>query len=725
MTIILKIGVWALLGIAIILNSNAISAANHTQFEQLKGPFQTGPEVTRACLGCHINAAKQVQKTTHWTWEWTNPATGQQLGKKHVINNFCLGAMPNISTCSTCHIGYDWTDSTFDFNSEEQVDCLVCHETAGEYSKERLRDPGNRHIPLEKFAQSVGPTSRRTCGVCHFAGGGAIAVKHGDIDPSLELPDIFVDVHMNANGLNFSCATCHAAGQHQIQGSRYAPNAADKQGVFVPGRLGAQRAACQTCHAANPHPNNVRLNQHTRLVACQTCHIPRFSRGDYPTKTWWDWSTAGRLGANKELIHEENAQGYEIYNSKKGSFDWERDVIPEYIWFDGTVRYVMPGDKIDPTQIVTLNAMFDAPPLGDARIWPMKMMRGKQPYDKVNKTLVQPLTTTPQGYWTTFDWKSAIALGQQAVNQPFSGEYDFVETRMLWPINHMVAPKAESLTCDNCHTPPSQSNDSGRLVKVSGIYIPGQKPWHWLDVLSAVILAVTALAIAAHALLRFIAWQRRGGRLQAPIANSPTSLPKVYLFKRFERFWHWLQALLILTMLVTGFEIHGLYQILGFRIALMTHEWAAWILIGLWILAIFWHFVTGEWRQYLPTTKQLVTTLRFYVVDIFTNKPHPFKPTPMNKLNPVQRLAYLGLKLFLVPTIWISGVLLFFYNFWPQLWHTWLSLGTVALIHTAAAWMFALFLLLHLYMLTTGTSLLSHVSAMITGFGTNDEGHAP
>jgi Ni,Fe-hydrogenase I cytochrome b subunit len=32
---------------------------------------------------------------------------------------------------------------------------------------------------------------------------------------------------------------------------------------------------------------------------------------------------------------------------------------------------------------------------------------------------------------------------------------------------------------------------------------------------------------------------------------------RIYIFKRFERFWHWTQALLILTLLVTGFEVHG------------------------------------------------------------------------------------------------------------------------------------------------------------------------
>ena len=40
---------------------------------------------------------------------------------------------------------------------------------------------------------------------------------------------------------------------------------------------------------------------------------------------------------------------------------------------------------------------------------------------------------------------------------------------------------------------------------------------------------------------------------------------RIYIFKRFERFWHWAQAALIMFMMLTGFEIHGAYDIFGFE----------------------------------------------------------------------------------------------------------------------------------------------------------------
>ena len=119
----------------------ATTTADHSKFKALQGSFNSGPEVTRACLKCHTEAAKQIHKTTHWTWEFLNPDNKQRVGKRNVLNNFCITPKSNFAYCSACHVGYGWEDESFDFTSEENVDCLVCHDTTGDYSK-----PGNRHF---------------------------------------------------------------------------------------------------------------------------------------------------------------------------------------------------------------------------------------------------------------------------------------------------------------------------------------------------------------------------------------------------------------------------------------------------------------------------------------------------------------------------------------------------------------------------------------------------
>ena len=95
-------------------------------------------------------------------------------------------------------------------------------------------------------------------------------------------------------------------------------------------------------------------------------------------------------------------------------------------------------------------------------------------------------------------------------------------------------------------------------------------------------------------------------------------MQRVYIFKRFERFWHWSQALLIIIMMITGFEIHGTYALIGFEWASTVHTTAAWLLMGLWVFAIFWHFTTGEWKQYVPTMDKVTAMVRYYITGIFT-----------------------------------------------------------------------------------------------------------
>lgn len=196
-------------------------------------------------------------------------------------------------------------------------------------------------------------------------------------------------------------------------------------------------------------------------------------------------------------------------------------------------------------------------------------------------------------------------------------------------------------------------------------------------------------------------------------------MARVYLFKRFERFWHWTQAALIILLLFTGFEIHGSYAALGWEKAVHLHSTALWALIGLWVFAIFWHFTTGEWKQYIPTTDKFLSVLRYYAFGIFTSESHPFHITAAKKHNPVQRVAYLGVKLLINTLLWGSGL---FYLFYHELaasnvaLFANLNLGIIAALHTAGAFMMLIFLILHVYLATTGHSVTAKIRSMITGW---------
>jgi octaheme c-type cytochrome (tetrathionate reductase family) len=427
-------------------------------------------------------------------------------------------------------VGYNWRDKDYDFTNEANVDCLVCHETTGSYRKlpglaghpayQQMEFPpkSGRKVPavdLEEIAQSVGPTSRATCGTCHFLGGGGDAVKHGDMDTSLKNPPKYLDVHMDVKGLNFSCGTCHATSGHAIPGSRYTPVGKETGHAFMRGKTKDQAApaTCQSCHDQKPHKADTmikaKLNEHTDKLACQTCHIPQYARGGKATKMSWDWSTAGKLKDGKPIVIKDSA-GRDAYDSKKGDFTYEADVIPEYKWLNGTVKYTLLGDPVNTAGVTKINEYGGSPDDGKSRIWPVKVFRGKQPYDLETKSLLVPHTATGYGekddtaFWQNFKWEAALKAGAEASGQPFGGKFSFVATEMTWPITHMVAPKEDALTCTQCH------KQGGRLEGVEGIYMPGRDGNKYLNLIGWLAALGTLIGVILHGGLR-IYMNRKAG----------------------------------------------------------------------------------------------------------------------------------------------------------------------------------------------------------------------
>ena len=196
-------------------------------------------------------------------------------------------------------------------------------------------------------------------------------------------------------------------------------------------------------------------------------------------------------------------------------------------------------------------------------------------------------------------------------------------------------------------------------------------------------------------------------------------MKREYIYRRFERFWHWSQASLILFLSVTGFEVHDTIHVFGYNNAVVYHRVAAYLLLGLIVFAIFWHFATGEWKQYIPTFKKLKDQIMYYSIGIFKNEPHPTSRTVLHKLNPLQVLTYLSFKIVLIPLVIITGIMYMLYKHVDTndiIVTSEIPLEGIATWHTFGAFMLITFLIVHVYMTTTGETLTSNIKAMITGF---------
>jgi thiosulfate reductase cytochrome b subunit len=207
----------------------------------------------------------------------------------------------------------------------------------------------------------------------------------------------------------------------------------------------------------------------------------------------------------------------------------------------------------------------------------------------------------------------------------------------------------------------------------------------------------------------------------------------VRIYTRYERFWHWSQALLIFFLAFTGFNMHGTINIMDFGQAAMLHTFAAVALLLLWIFTTFWNLTTGNWKQFLPffdirsaadnriSSKvalffaRLFAVIRYYAWGILFGEKHPHHKTLRRKQNALQGLAYLTFMVIIGPALWISGIAYLLYD----LWNGWERAGfyfqIVVFLHTASAFMMVAFAIIHVYMTTTGKTPLHYIKTMITG----------
>ena len=245
-------------------------------------------------------------------------------------------------------------------------------------------------------------------------------------------------------------------------------------------------------------------------------------------------------------------------------------------------------------------------------------------------------------------------------------------------------------------------------------YIFGHNNLAWLDWTGLVLFAGVFLGVITH------------GGLRLYFASKKTSeerkTKRVFMYGAYERMWHWLQTLAIVLLLLTGLVIHrpDTFSFLDFRNMVQVHNILAVILAINAFLALFYNLASGEIRQYIPRPRgffdRTISQAIYYLKGIFKGEHHPFEKTPEKKLNPLQQITYIVLLNVLLPMQGISGMLMWGVQRWPDLAIKFGGLPGLAAMHTLSAWLFASFMVLHVYLITTGHTAVSSLEAMINGW---------
>lgn len=202
---------------------------------------------------------------------------------------------------------------------------------------------------------------------------------------------------------------------------------------------------------------------------------------------------------------------------------------------------------------------------------------------------------------------------------------------------------------------------------------------------------------------------------------------KLYLYPGLIRFWHFLNALLIITLIVSGLSMQysdPANPLIPFDMAVSLHNIAGLILVFDYLLFIIANTITKNGKHYRIHTKGLLSRLmlqfRYYTYGVFKQEEAPFPVTKKMKFNPIQQLTYFLTMYLMIPLIFMTGLpMLFSGTFAKQL------IGTNAffitdILHITVGFFLSLFLVIHVYFCTFGAKPYSNFKSIVTGY---HEGH--
>jgi thiosulfate reductase cytochrome b subunit len=198
---------------------------------------------------------------------------------------------------------------------------------------------------------------------------------------------------------------------------------------------------------------------------------------------------------------------------------------------------------------------------------------------------------------------------------------------------------------------------------------------------------------------------------------------KLYLYPRWIRLWHMLNALSCLLLIATGISMqfsNPKVPLIRFDIAVSIHNIFGILLITNYLLFFFGNLFTWTGKHYKIAFRgfyqRLIMQFRYYTRGIFKGENPPFPVTKESKFNPLQQFSYVLIMYILVPIMAISGLGLLYPDVIPTNLLGISGLHLTDLFHIVAGFIISLFMFVHIYFCTIGKTPTSNFKGMITGY---------
>ncbi|NOZ71843.1 MAG: hypothetical protein GXP38_08010 [Chloroflexi bacterium] len=263
-------------------------------------------------------------------------------------------------------------------------------------------------------------------------------------------------------------------------------------------------------------------------------------------------------------------------------------------------------------------------------------------------------------------------------------------------------------------------DESGALYAVpstakEGLYLPGHDRVKWIDWLGILMFLGVLVGVAVHGGIRLYAAAHRAHK-------SHGVTRKLYLYTFYERLWHWLQALAIILLILTGIIVHrpDMFGAVDLGVVVPVHNVLGFLLLFNAFFSLFYFIAGHSIQQFLPEPRGFfygaLQQAKFYAQGIFKGEPHPYQKSEKRKMNPLQQATYLIILNVLLPLQIVTGMLMWGAQRWPTLLNALGGTRYIAPLHTFIAWAFAAFVIMHIYLTTTGHTPLAAIEGMLTGW---------
>jgi len=204
----------------------------------------------------------------------------------------------------------------------------------------------------------------------------------------------------------------------------------------------------------------------------------------------------------------------------------------------------------------------------------------------------------------------------------------------------------------------------------------------------------------------------------------------MYLYPKWLRLWHVINAVLFLILIVTGISMQytdkeNAAYVVGFAKAVKWHNFAAIVLTINYIIFVTGNLVTNNGQYYRIGKKNFISDLlkqlKYYSFGMFKGKKHPFPVTEKRKFNPLQKVTYVLAMYVAVPLLIISGLGLLFPEITITRFFGASGLVLTVILHITMGFFLSIFMIIHIYTCTLGSTPTSLFRGMITGYHRSDE----